>query len=254
MSSPDRSNVYRREQDFHDELAVDLSPESLPPRPPDRLEDALLAGLEPLQGLRILDAGCGSGDLTIQLAERGASVTGLDISQGMVGLARARVERFCPNATADFVVAPFEETGLEPESFDAVVGKWVLHHADVRACALETRRLLRPGGRALFIENSALNPVLRFAREHVTGRFGIPRLGTVDEHPLTAEDYALLESLFADLKLHFPVFEFFRLFDRQVLRFRSDRASRLFLALDDALERRPRSRGYSFRVIIEATR
>jgi hypothetical protein len=91
------------------------------------------------------------------------------------------------------------------------------------------------------------------ARRHVAGRFGVPRLGTEDEHPLAPADIAALAPHFADVRLTYPVFEFFRIFDRQVLRFRSHRASRVLRAMDRGAGRVGRLRPYSFRVLVTAT-
>jgi hypothetical protein len=58
--------------------------------------------------------------------------------------------------------------------------------------------------------------------------------------------------VFARVTAHYPVFQFLVLFDRQVLRFRYPRASRMIRRLDDAVHRRaPRLRRFSYRVIVE---
>jgi SAM-dependent methyltransferase len=170
----------------------------------------------------------------------------------MVELARRRAALFAPNSHARFIVAPAEQTGIDSESFDLIVGKWILHHVDVSRVADEISRLLRPGGRGVFIENSGLNPVLAFARRHLTGRFGIARYGTADEHPLVEPDYDELRQRFADVRLHYPLFDFFRIFDRQVLRYRFHTINRATTLLDRLVQERiPRLRRYSFRVVIE---
>lgn len=46
--------------------------------------------LSPLPGERILDLGCGTGDLSAQLAQAGANVTGIDFSPGMIAVARQK--------------------------------------------------------------------------------------------------------------------------------------------------------------------
>lgn len=58
----------------------------------DRMRTLLLAQLpENLTGARILDAGCGTGALAVELAERGAQVVGVDISPQLVEIARKRL-------------------------------------------------------------------------------------------------------------------------------------------------------------------
>ena len=57
----------------------------------DRMRDTLLAWLpQDLSGARLLDAGCGTGALSVEAALRGADVVGVDISPSLVDIARVR--------------------------------------------------------------------------------------------------------------------------------------------------------------------
>lgn len=245
------SETLRREAQIHDELAYDMRAEDMPPEALDDLEQALLDDLGDLTGRDVLELGCGSGSLTLHLLRRGANVTALDISPGMVELAAQRAKHFAPGAQASFLAAPVEQTGLPSRTFDVVCGKWILHHCDVAASTAEIERVLRPTGTAIFIENSAMNPVLSFSRNHLAGRMGIPRLGTEDEHPLTRADLEAIGAHVGDLKVTFPDFMFLRLFDRQVLRFKVGWASRVLRAIDDLIFHRvPALRRYSFHLIL----
>lgn len=105
---------------------------------------ALLALLPPLDGLRVLDAGCGSGVYAGLLAERGARVTGIDESAAMLAHARRRLAGTGVELrTADLrAPLPFADA-----SFDGVVSALVLHYLrDWSAPLAELRRVLRPGG------------------------------------------------------------------------------------------------------------
>lgn len=241
--------VLRREQEFHDALSANLAGQILPPRTPDEFENLLLGRAGNIAGLSVLELGCGVGDLTLQLLSRGAHVTALDLSDGMVAVTRRRVERFAPGPV-ELVVAPVEHSGLDSASFDLVIGKWILHHADLGLAATEIRRLLKTGRRAIFLENSGLNPLLAFSRRFLAGRWGIPRYGTDDEHPLTRHDLELLRQRFARLAVDYPDLFFFQLFDRQVLRYRHQRTGKLLRGIDLALARTPLRR-YSYHVILE---
>jgi SAM-dependent methyltransferase len=202
---------------------------------------------------RVLDAGCGQGNLTLHLMRSGADVTAVDLSPAMIDIVRRRSAIIASDTRLPrLIAAPIEHSGLEDASFDVIVGKYVLHHIDLEVGGRELARLLQPGGRAVFIENTATNPLLSFARRHVAGRLGVPRLGTVDEHPIRERDLELLKSSFVHVAVHHPVFEFLILFDRQVLRFRYPRVTRLLGAADDLIHRRaPRLRRYSYRAVIE---
>lgn len=236
---------------MHDALAAGIDPEALPPRAPDHLERALLESLGALAGRRVLDLGCGDGELSLALAGRRARVTGIDISPGMVDVARRRARAFMPGAAAEFVVGDATEVPAEDRAFDLITGKWVLHHLDVARAAAELRRLLHPGGAAVFVENQGRNPILRFAREHLAGRYGIPRYGSLDEEPLRDRDFAALARHFAHMEVSYPDFFFFLLLDRQVMRQRSRAFTRFCARLDAAIHARlPRLRPYSFHVVI----
>lgn len=97
-------------------------------------------------GRRILDAGCGSGPLFAALRDRGAAVTGIDASAGMLELARRRL-----GADADLRVADLGGPLPFPDgAFDDVVASLVLHYLEDWGPTLaELRRVLTPGGRLI---------------------------------------------------------------------------------------------------------
>lgn len=239
-----------RERVFHDRLAEDLRPELMPPEALEPLDRAIIARAGIGSGTRVLELGCGAGGLTLTLLEMGANVTALDLSPGMVDVARRRIMLYAGGRTADLLVAPVERSGLPSGSFDVIVGRFILHHLQPEVAAPEIARLLAPSGIAVFAENSGRNPVLNAARDHLAGRFGIPRFGTPDERPLSAEDVASFRPYFRVVELSYPVFEFMALFDRQVLRFRSRRVTRACRALDRAAGRVNMLQRQSFRVVV----
>jgi SAM-dependent methyltransferase len=246
-----REAVLSREAAFHDALAAELDATGLPTTSMDDLERALFEALGDIDGRDVLDLGCGQGDLTLNLLARGARVAALDVSPGMVALGERRVGLLVPGAAASFVVGDAQATPFADASFDLIVGKWILHHLDVEATCREVRRILRPGGVAIFIENQGANPLLSFARRHLVGRFGIPMYGTSDEHPLVDADFAVAERLFASADRLHPDFFFFALFDRQVLRQRFAAVTRLARGADRASAARiPALRRWSYHVLL----
>lgn len=97
--------------------------------------------LNPQPGEQILDVGCGTGELTQQIAERGASVMGIDAAESMI--ARA-AEQF---PALDFRVADITTVEL-PERFDAIFSNAVLHWVtDYEAAIRQMKKHLKPGGR-----------------------------------------------------------------------------------------------------------
>ncbi|MFM7656857.1 MAG: magnesium protoporphyrin IX methyltransferase, partial [Paracoccaceae bacterium] len=85
----------------------------------DRMRAVMLSRLPAdLRGARILDAGCGAGQMTAELAARGADVTAVDISPALVDIARARL----PEALSHRVTfAAGDMTAADHGSFDYVM-------------------------------------------------------------------------------------------------------------------------------------
>ncbi|WP_433433507.1 class I SAM-dependent methyltransferase [Nonomuraea sp. CA-141351] len=115
-------------------------------------------------GRRILDAGCGSGPLFAELRDRGAIMTGIDASAGMLEMARRRL-----GADADLRVADLADPLPFPDdTFDDVMASLVLHYLEDWAPTLaELRRVLRPGGRLLV---SVEHPFSITLWQHMAGK------------------------------------------------------------------------------------
>ena len=95
-------------------------------------------------GTAILDVGCGSGLALVLAAERGAVPSGVDISPGLLGIARDRLPH------ADLRVADMESLPFGDAAFDAVTGVNAFQFAgDPRRALREAARVTRPGGRVV---------------------------------------------------------------------------------------------------------
>jgi SAM-dependent methyltransferase len=107
---------------------------------------AMLALIGDVAGQDVLDVGCGPGFYSAAMAERGATVTGLDGSADMVRIAERTV-----GERGRFVQHDLEQPlPLADASFDLAVMALVYHHLHARRQLLaELRRVLRPGGRLL---------------------------------------------------------------------------------------------------------
>jgi demethylmenaquinone methyltransferase/2-methoxy-6-polyprenyl-1,4-benzoquinol methylase len=98
-------------------------------------------------GSRALDVATGTGDLAIELAARGAEVTGLDFSDGMLELARAKAPGL------DWVQGDALELPYGDGEFDAVtVGFGARNFSDLGRGVAEMVRVTRPGGRVVVLE------------------------------------------------------------------------------------------------------
>jgi SAM-dependent methyltransferase len=254
VSEAPAQNRRARESDFWNErvpgLDECLREYAAGPDPNTRL---MLDALDPVVGARVLDFACGTGITSAWLAQRGARVTGIDISENST--ARAAELARAAGVDVTFVTGELGSVRLEPPQFDGIVGRFALHHVDCAAVAPALARHLRAGGVAAFLETMDSNPVLRLARRYLVGRLGIPRYGTRDEHPLTHEDLEVLRNAFGDLRFDVAQLQFLRIFDRQVLQFRSPAASKLLGAVDDFLLRAVgwRSGSYHQVVVLERT-
>lgn len=108
-----------------------------------------LDGVRRLDGLEVLEIGCGTGSSTVALAERGARVTGVDVDEGSLAVARRRCELH--GVEASFVRANAADLppSLRGRTFDVVVFYASLEHmtlAERLAAARDTWEMLRAGG------------------------------------------------------------------------------------------------------------
>ncbi|GAB2878839.1 hypothetical protein GCM10027074_53890 [Streptomyces deserti] len=124
-------------------------------------------------GQRVLDMGCGTGRFTVPMAERGAQVTGLDLSRAMLDVLGGKLAARGLHAElreGDMAALPFPD-----ESFDVVTSMLALMHIPLQdrpKVFAEVRRVLRPGGRMLLgVKNSLIERLFkgdRFASVDVT--------------------------------------------------------------------------------------
>lgn len=99
-------------------------------------------GLLPATGM-VLDAGCGTGQVSLPLATQGYDVHGIDIAAEMIAIAQAKVQ---PDWRAHYVVGDVRDIALDTHSIDAVVvSKLFQHIEDWKGACRELIRVARPG-------------------------------------------------------------------------------------------------------------
>lgn len=108
--------------------------------------------LEKVQNKRILDCCCGYGFTAVKCAKRQAIVSGIDISAKMIELAQKNVDFNNVSDTVNLQVMSVENMAFENNTFDYVVGIGALHHLNLELAGKEMARVLKPGGKVLFIE------------------------------------------------------------------------------------------------------
>lgn len=108
---------------------------------------AILALAGDVAGLRVLDAGCGGGAHAAALIDRGAILTGVDASAGLLEIARRRLEGRARLMLADLN----EPLPFEDGAFDLVIASLVMHYlADWSLPLAEFNRVLSESGRLVF--------------------------------------------------------------------------------------------------------
>lgn len=118
-----------------------------------------------LAGKRVLELGCGPGGTAVLLARRGAEVFATDMRIESIQETRRLAEKY---GVADKIhpsVMDARRLGLPADSFDFIFTKSVLIMTDYEPVVKECARVLKPGGKAVFLENMRHHPLIYIARK-----------------------------------------------------------------------------------------
>jgi SAM-dependent methyltransferase len=144
-------------------------------------------------GADVLDYGCSVGNASARLKEHCRSLTGIDISEVAIEIARAKMG----GGNASFSVMDAMKMSFPDESFDLVFGSGIIHHLDTGKAVSEVHRVLRSGGQAIFWEPLGLNPMINLYR------LLTPKARTPDEHPLLPADFRNMHRVFTTVHIEF---------------------------------------------------
>ena len=147
----------------------------------DRLNRIMTFGLDrcwrkrAVKGLHgnVLDVACGTGDMMVELMKQGCSVTGVDISEEMLDIARLKVKG------ERLMLADVESLPFEDNTFDAVTCAFgVRNFVHLEQGLSEMLRVLKPGGTMVILElatpdSPIIRPFYNFYTKHI-----IPWLGS----------------------------------------------------------------------------
>jgi len=185
------------ESDFHDDWASTMNVDHLIIRENFEAVTAVenryaLKVMGNIEGKRILDLGCGAGETSVYFVLKGAKVTAADISPGMINVVNQLSAKW--NVQVDAKVIIGEDMDLQSDYYDYVFGNGVLHHLDRKKAYNEIFRVLKPGGRAIFIEPLCYNPIISIYR--VLAK----TVRTRNEKPFRFRDLRYLRKLFASVE------------------------------------------------------
>lgn len=202
------------------------------------------------EGKVILDMGCGAGERTAPLLQPGVHCYAFDISQRMAGEADKRLRQIALARGASIACQQMagEQMAFASNSVDIVFGISVLHHLDISLAFSEIKRVLKPGGRAIFVEPLNHHPIAKLYRRSTPARH------SEAEEPLDFSFFRRVENEFS--KVTHKEFYLFSLgaavFAILKNKFLFDKALELLMKVDEALfSRFPRSRKFAWITVVE---
>jgi 2-polyprenyl-3-methyl-5-hydroxy-6-metoxy-1,4-benzoquinol methylase len=175
-----------------------------------------MSSLGPLEGKKVIDLGCGRGELAVFLAKRGAKVTAIDVGIHLIFAARALAR--VNNVDCNFSDGSITNLPLKPNNYDIVIGLAILHHlsrSDVVKALEETHRVLKDDGVAVFYEPIENSKVFNFVQNLFPVGKGTPYyrpsivqrrswakyLAALDDRPLTNQELILAGAKFRTVKI-----------------------------------------------------
>lgn len=118
-----------------------------------------------LEGKNVLELGTGTGGTATLLAKRGASLIGIDLLPFRIDEAKVRAKKHSVGESIEFALMDAMHLGFPDNTFDFIISKSVLVFTDHTLTAQECYRVLKPGGKAIFIENMQHHPLVWLYRK-----------------------------------------------------------------------------------------
>lgn len=150
-------------------------------------------------GAVALDYCCGLGQASLELAEAGAFVHGIDISDREIETAKQNADVAGMADRTSFAVMDAEALEFPDDFFDVILCSGVLHHLDLEKAYPQLARVLKPTGQILCIEAQGTNPLINLYRRRT------PHLRTSWEaqHILELRQVEEARAFFGDVDLTF---------------------------------------------------
>jgi SAM-dependent methyltransferase len=154
-----------------------------------RRNEAIRAAMQDATGKRVLEIGSQSWEWCLfKYGYQPAQLTCINISQTELEIGRAEAARV--GMSCDFRRMDAHDLEFADGSLDLVFGVAILHHLEFGPAIREIHRVLRDGGRIMFVEPLRQNPIARVVR------WSTPHARTPDERPLGREELRLVDRNF----------------------------------------------------------
>lgn len=137
----------------------------------------------------VLEIGAGMESISLQTESCPFALVSVDISEEAVGFMNRHYQR----NNVRFEVQDAHNMLFEDSSFDAVIGRGILHHLDIPVVCAEIKRVLKQDGKIVFGEPLDCNILINVYRRLT------PQIRTKDERPLSFNDLAILNRHFGPL-------------------------------------------------------
>ena len=148
------------------------------------------------QNKKVLDIGCGLGESSIFFAKKGAHVSAIDISEGVIE--KGREKALEEGVKIEFHVTNGEDLSLfKDNTFDYIYAANLLHHLAIDEIIKEVNLKLVKGGSFFSWDPIAYNPVINIYRRLAVA------VRTIDEHPLTKKDISNICNSFRKSEIRF---------------------------------------------------
>ena len=154
--------------------------------------------LESSKNSKVIEYGCGKGSYAFEIAHNRAElVTGIDISPVAIEVARQQATRENLDKNIDFQIMNAENLEFEANSYDLICGSGILHHLDLTQAVESIAKVLKPTGKAVFLEPLGHNFLINLYRRLT------PNIRSEDEHPLLEQDLRSIKSNFQRSKIRY---------------------------------------------------
>lgn len=136
----DNRMVFDEQADLYDKIR---------PHYPDVLFDSLIDKTQLIENAHLLEIGPGTGQATLPLAQRGYTITAVELSKQMTRIARERLGAY---STVQIIISNFENLSLPPQAFDLIYAATAFHWLKPEFRYAKPHKLLHSAGHLAIIK------------------------------------------------------------------------------------------------------